>query len=533
MPASSSTVRAPGACVHTTHGPVLGYDSAGVQVFKGLPYAGAPVGAGRWRRAPALAGWADPRGCYSYGPVCPSVQAPQDLAGNEWVFLLPRGAHSAAMEDCLRINLWAPGQASGLDHEARRPVMLWLHGQGFMAGSSQDFLATDGENLARTQDVLVASINHRVGPLGYLHLGGLLGEDDADAGNAGMLDIVDALRWLQGNAAAFGGDPGNITVFGQSGGGFKLSVLLAMPEARGLFHKAIVQSGARLRVHTPESATALVRAMLSGLGLADAAPHRLRQALEELPVEALLKAANDASSSMAKTAVPDPGFRNAPPFYWMPVAGVPSLPAQPFDPLPPACSAHVPLMVGTTLNEASPAMNDAALTGLGWDELPQRLQGDLGSHARAAIDALRQIEPQARPVEALSVLQGRRFCQSAVALCDSRCADGDAPVYNYLFRWCCPQFGGRAGAFHTGELPFVFANSALCAQTTGGSAAAERLAQRMSAAWAAFARTGSPQHGDLPPWPVYNRGQRPVMVFDVDCRVDHDPDRALLEVLPA
>jgi para-nitrobenzyl esterase len=254
----------PGATVHTAAGAVQGYRRAGVEIFKGMAYAGAPTVEHRFRRAPPLAPWPGVRNAYSYGPVCPRWTAPDDLAANEWVFLLQRGAESAELEDCLRINVWTRSTRP----DRLRPVMVWLHGQGFMSGSSQDFLATDGESLARNQDVVVMSLNHRVGPLGLLHLGELLGSEHADSGNLCMLDIVDALHWVRLHAERFGGDPGNVTLFGQSGGGFKISVLLAMPEAKGLFHKAIIQSGARLRVHTRASATELAERTLHRLGQA-------------------------------------------------------------------------------------------------------------------------------------------------------------------------------------------------------------------------------------------------------------------------
>ncbi len=519
------SVVAPGATVQTTAGAVRGYRCGGVEIFKGIAYAGAPTGEHRFRRAPPLAPWPGVRNAYSYGPVCPRWTASDDLSANEWVFLLQRGAESAAREDCLRINVWTRHtQPARL-----RPVMVWLHGQGFMSGSSQDFLATDGENLARNQDVVVMSLNHRVGPLGLLHLGELLGSEHADSGNLGMLDIVDALRWVRRHAEQFGGDPDNVTLFGQSGGGFKISVLLAMPEAQGLFHKAIIQSGARLRVHTRASATALAERTLHRLGQARPS----LEALQQLPVQQLLQAAQDATLEMARASPESRGFRSPPAFYWMPVSGVPSLPAQPFDPDAPGLSRAIPLIVGTTLNEFSPSVNAPEAEALTWDELPGRLAPQLGDRTGAAIDAARALEPQARPVDLWSMLGGRRFRQSAVALCDARARQVQgAPVFNYLFRWRTRLFEDRPGAFHTACLPFVFDNTELCSQATGGGRRARRLAARMSHAWAEFARTGRPSHDDLPDWPAYTLEERPLMLFDDECRVARQLDTRLLSVLP-
>jgi para-nitrobenzyl esterase len=515
----------PGATVHTAAGAVQGYRRAGVEIFKGMAYTGAPTVEHRFRRAPPLAPWPGVRNAYSYGPVCPRWTAPDDLAANEWVFLLQRGAESAELEDCLRINVWTRSTRP----DRLRPVMVWLHGQGFMSGSSQDFLATDGESLARNQDVVVMSLNHRVGPLGLLHLGELLGSEHADSGNLCMLDIVDALHWVRLHAERFGGDPGNVTLFGQSGGGFKISVLLAMPEAKGLFHKAIIQSGARLRVHTRASATELAERTLHRLGQARPS----LEALQQLSVPQLLQAAQEATLEMARVSPQDRGYRSPPPFYWMPVCGVPSLPQQPFDPAAPELSRDVPLIVGTTLNEFSPSVNAPEAEDLTWDELPGRLAPELGDRTGAAIAAARALEPQARPVDLWSILGGRRFRQSAVALCNARARKAQAaPVFNYLFRWRTRQFEGRPGAFHTACLPFVFDNTDLCAHATGGGIRARRLAARMSHAWAEFARSGRPSHGELPEWPAYDLEERALMVFDDECLVARKLDTSLLTALP-
>ncbi len=515
---------APGDTVRTSAGLVRGYRLGPVQVFKGIPYAGAATGALRFRRAPALKPWSGVRNALSYGPICPRWAPAADLASNEWAFLLQRGAESAALEDCLRLNIWTRGGGSG----AKLPVMLWIHGQGFMSGSSQDFLATDGENLASAQDVVVVSLNHRVGPLGYLHLGGLLGEGFADSGNVGMQDIVDALRWLRENIAAFGGDADNITLFGQSGGGFKISVLLAMPEAQGLFHKAIIQSGARLRVHNVESATALTRATLKKLELSDAQA----LALQDIPVDRLLQAVQDATLELARSAADDPGFRSAPAYFWMPVSGVPSLPKQPFDPEAPAVSRGVPLLVGCTLNEFAPSVNAPEAEQLSWADVQMRLQPQLGESTAAAMAAARSLYVGARPVDIWSVLAGRRFRLSTVALCDSRLRQGGAPVFNYLFQWRTAVLEGRPGAFHTADLPFVFDNTDLCALFTGGGARARRLGARMSKAWAQFARSGSPAHAGLPDWPACSPGQLETMLLDDACELRRNHDRELLALLP-
>lgn len=530
LPRSSrdDAVRTPDLVARTRDGPVRGYWSSGVHVFKGIPYAGAPTGAYRFARAPALAPWTEVRGAYSYGPICPQSRPPADEAANEWPFLLPRGQPSAQLEDCLRANVWTPGLADG----RRRPVMVWIHPQGFMSGSSQDFLATDGENLARQEDVVVVSVNHRVGPLGFMHLGRIAGQDFADSGNVGMLDLVDALRWVRHNAAAFGGDPGNVTLFGQSGGGFKISVLMAMPEAKGLFHKAIIHSGARLRVHGEESASKLASATLEELGIAE----RDAVGLRDIAVDKLLAAVDRATLKVMKAAArPDPAnFLDAPSFYWMPVAGVPSLPTQPWDPDAPAQSRDIPLLIGSTTHEAAPAVNDPAVARIGWDELAGRVRPVLADRADAAIGALRRAWPAAAPADILAMILGRNFRLGAVQICRRRAAMAAAALtFNYLFAWRTEAFEGRPGAFHSAELPFVFANSELVPQISGGGSRGRSFAVRMAGLWASFARTGRPRAAGVPDWPPVGAGQIPTMWLDDQCRLLRDPDADFLRVFGA
>lgn len=528
-PAAAPAVRAgddrvetgPASRTETTHGLVQGYREGGVHVFKGIPYAGSPEGAGRFARAPALAPWAGVRHALTYGPICPQLERPADLSGLEWPFLLPRGQASAMLEDCLRINIWTRGLKGG-----RRPVMLWLHGQGFMGGSSQDFLASDGANLARTQDVVVASINHRVGPLGFMHLADL-GEAPEAGGMVGMLDILDALKWMKANAAAFGGDPGNVTVFGESGGGFKTSVLMAMPEARGLIHKAIIQSGARLRVQDREGATLLARETLAALGLPVGKPLALRT----VPAQALLQAADSASAKLRASDGKPQSFFHPPRSWWMPVAGTPALPAQPWDPVAPAFSAQIPLLIGTTLHEASPSMADPAVERFGWAEVEGRLRGSLGDKASDAVAAAREAWPAEDPAGILGVLEGRNFRLSAVELIRRRLKAPAAPTYNYVLAWKTRAFEGRPRAFHTSDLVFMFANSDLVPQVSGGGTRGRRMADRMAGAWAAFARTGRPAHRDLPAWPEAEPGRLPTMVLDDRYAVRTDPDARLLRLL--
>jgi para-nitrobenzyl esterase len=495
----------------TRAGTVRGFVRDGVHVFRGIPYAGAPVGEHRFRRAPPPTPWNGVRNCYGYGPTCPRAGGNADASQLEWALLVPVGPDTVRDEDCLRVNVWTQGLGDG----RRRPVLVWLHSQGFGGGSSQEFLANDGENLARRHDVVVVTVNHRVGILGFF------GFDDA-AANVGMLDLVDALRWVRANAEAFGGDPECVTIAGQSGGGFKTSVLLAMPEARGLFHRAIVQSGSRLRVHTRESMQRLARMALDELGLAGAT----RERLVDVPADALVKASLAAAQRIEREGPAAVGFE-APASYWQPTAGIDSLPVQPCDPDAPSTSRDVPLLVGSTREELNAAIQQPALESLGWTDFDARVAAALGRLSGAAIEAARSDHPHARPIELLNVLDSRRFRMSAIAHAERFAQRGAAPAYLYRFDWRTPVFDGRPRAFHTCDICFVFLNTDACDTITGGGARPRALAERIAAAWVAFARTGRPSAPGLPAWPAHTIERRDTMLLDDGCVVVRDPEPAL------
>ena len=495
---------------HTTHGAVQGITRGGVHSFKGIPYADAPVGNYRFLRAPPLTRWEGRRNAFNYGPICPQSAVSQDEAQSEWSFLIQKGPVTVQSEDCLRINVWTPGLSDG----GKRPIMLWLHPNGFMSGSGHEYLASDGANLAATQDVVVASINHRVGVMGHLHLADVGGTNFDDSGNAGMLDIIDALTWLGENAETFGGDPGNITVFGQSGGGSKTTVLMAMPQAKGLFHKAISQSGFGLKVHSPASAHALAHATMRSLGSLEGDLSTLQTA----PASGLVEASLAAWYAIRRS---DPD--NPPSAYWQPVSGVPSLPAQPFADTAPEQARDIPMMVMTVRNESSPSIDAPENEALTWDEVRSRLAAQIGDVAGPAVEVTRQVYPSATPLDTLSIIQGRTFRIAARDLCERKAEQGGAPVYKAQFAWDTPVFSGRPRAFHTSDIPFVFNNTDLCDQATGGVDAARRLAATMSAAWARFARTGNPNGPGLSSWKPFNQVQRSTMVFSDRCQQTDDP----------
>jgi para-nitrobenzyl esterase len=396
--------------------------------------------------------------------------------------------------------------------------MVWLHGGAFHFGSANRAV-TDGANLARRGDVVVVAVNHRLNILGHLDLAAIGGERYAHSGNAGVLDLVLALEWVRNNIGRFGGDPGNVTIFGESGGGGKVSVLLAMPKAHGLFHRAVIQSGASVRVSTKERATALAAAALQRLGLTRNSLDRL----QTIPVEQLIAAITPTKQKVGRPALPLLDR-----YDFGPVVDGGNLPQQPCDPAPAAFSDEIPLLIGDTKDEATRFLADddavwnRALTEA---QLRERLSAIAGGEADRLFDLYRTRDPHANPAELLiaALTHGQFWVRSAL-FAERKAAHKGAPVYMYSLAWETPAFDGRLKSPHALDLPFVLDTTEI-AEATAGAPGARDLAARMSASWIAFARTGKPQIGALPDWPAYSADRRAVMVFDRECRTVTDPDR--------
>jgi para-nitrobenzyl esterase len=498
--------------VEIAQGKLRGYRNGDIHVFKGIPYGAPPTGAARFL-APQPAGpWPGVREAVDYGPSSPQFQVPNNYAKNLPADVPPMtrflgwGTDETQGEDCLVLNVWTPGLADG----KKRPVMFRIHGGGFVVGSGS-WPQSDGTNVARRGDVVVVTVNHRLGPLGYLYLAELGGERYADSGNAGMLDLVLALRWVRDNITQFGGDPGNVTIFGESGGGFKVSTLLAMPGAAGLFHRAIVESGPGLKGRTPEQATAGARQTLERLGLT---PQQLDR-LHELPAKSFI----------------------LPLIPVGPMVDGRSLLAHPGDALAAGASKTVPLIIGSNQTESTllghltelPAV--AALDDAG---LHTRLTPLLKDKADKVIAGYRRAWPKASPGDLLLLIEADHLMRiNSIRLAERKLAGSTAPVFMYLFDWSGNGLGGRFKSAHGLEVPFTMDNVdvALALSETPSS---RPLAAAMSSAWIAFARTGDPNAKGLPHWPKYDTQKRATMLLDDHSRVVDDPfgDRAIWDDVP-
>jgi para-nitrobenzyl esterase len=499
--------------VEIAAGKLRGAVNAGICSFKGIPYGASTAGRSRFMHPEPPQPWSGVRDAVAYAgrawqlpnrpnrrPLLETLLGPPDTT--------PEG------EDCLTLNVWTSGLGAG----AKRPVMVWLHGGAFGYGSGNRAV-TDGANLARRGDVVVVSVNHRLNIFGFLHLADIGGSVWTHSGNAGMLDLVAALHWVRDNIRAFGGDPGNVTIFGESGGGGKVSVLLAMPVARGLFHRAIIQSGAAIRVSTRERANALAEAVLKELGVGGDECNRL----QTLPAERLLAAIAPASRAVGRSRWPLLDR-----YDFGPVVDGSDLPQHPAEPGAPAIADDIPLMIGGTREESAffLADDDAVWNGsLTEAELRRRVATVAGAGTDALLAAYRTAMPQASPGDLLiAALTGSNFWIRTILLAERYAARRRAPVYMYSLDWQSPAHGGRVKAHHAMDLPFVFDNADV-AGTTVGAPGAHGLAGRISATWIAFARSGVPDNAAIPSWPAYTKADRATMIFDTDCRIARDPDR--------
>jgi para-nitrobenzyl esterase len=496
----------------TPFGKIRGVDIDGIKIFKGIPYGASTAGTNRFMPPAEPADWSGVRDALAYGHSAPQRDptAPPPQPGTISISgenLPPEG------EDCLVLNVWTPAVRSARSSDRKRPVMFWCHGGGFAtgSGSSPD---NDGTNLARRGDVVVVTINHRLNVLGFANLSEF-SDDFAASGDAGMLDIVQALKWVRSNISQFGGDPNNVTIFGQSGGGRKVETLLAMPSAKGLFHRAIVESGAAVKVVDRDVAVRNSEQLLAKLGI----DKKNVRALQKLSVEKIMA----AYFAVVKD---DPGVDPSLGGFSPSVDGK-ILPQHPFYPGASTVTAEVPVMIGCTRTEMTLfSLHDPSAFSQSDADMRKRVTDLLGGQATNMIDLYRRLNPGASPSDIYFLIASDyRYGAPTMIAAQRRAALGKAPVYLYYFTWETPVLGGRLKSPHTMEIPFAFDNVKISARITGGGADAMALADKVSDSWIAFARSGNPNTPKLPQWPAFDTKDRATMVINNMSKVVNDPLR--------
>lgn len=494
--------------VETGLGKVQGFEKDGVRVFRGLPFAKPPVGELRFRAPEKPAPWAGVRDATNYGPV--SHQPPLMLAA------LPGMDVGEQSEDCLYLNVYVPAGASDA---SPKPVMVWIHGGAFVIGAGSQSIY-DGCKLARRGDAVIVTINYRLGALGFLDLG----QPELAAPNAGLLDQIAALEWVRDHIGAFGGDAGNVTIFGESAGGMSVGTLLGCPAAHGLFHKAIPQSGSCQAIHADrESSTAITAAVLSGLGMATPNVRELR----EVPIDKLKQVQQNVSFQLLAL-----GGTQLLPFQ--PVVDGHVLPRHPLDEIREGISRDVRVLVGSTRDEWKLfGFMDPQVRQLDGDKIAERIQQRLPHADGAKIAAgYRRARPELDwPAIWIAIETDRIFRIPAIRVAEAQRAH-QPDVFMYLYTWESPGFGGLLGACHAIEIPFLFGCLDLpgADKFIGSGPDAERLAERTMDAWLSFARSGDPSSDSLGAWPRYDASRRGTMELGARCGVLDDPagaERAL------
>ncbi len=475
--------------VETQYGKVQGTISGPIFVWKGIPFAQPPLGDLRFRAPQAPSPWAGVRDATTFGLA--SAQSGRMMQRLFSATPEPSG------EDCLYLNIWSPGA-----DDKRRPVLFWIHGGAFTMGSGSTPWY-DGTAFATNGDVVVVTINYRLGALGFLHLADIDGKDKDLSSNCGLLDQVAALEWVRDNIAAFGGDPANVTVFGESAGAMSIGTLLAMPAAKGLFQKAILQSGASHTVLDKVRATRIANKLMDILGI-----HKVTD-LVDVPLEQLLAAQDKVSDSSGRLA-------------FQPVVDGVTLPRQPIQAIADGSANGATLLVGTnrdemrlfTMMDPTQATPDMAIL--------ERLFGTKAKEVSAAYEAA---QPEQSSSDAwIDFLTDRRFRIPAIRLAERQSAHG-TNVWMYRFDWPTPVFGGRLKACHGLEISFVWNNLDKYGVNilTGDNPAHQKVADAMHPAWIAFARSGNPNTSGLPQWPAYDTTHRATMLFNEECQVVNDP----------
>ena len=508
------------AIADTEYGKVKGYQLRGIYYFLGMPYGAPTSGENRFMPPQKPEPWDDIYPAIWWGNTAP--QNMENRYSNPYGSFRDHWNYDDVSEDCLRINVFTPALADG----KKRPVLLWMHGGGFTNGNGIEHDGYNGENLAREGDIVFCSINHRLGPMGFSNFAGVAGDKFAASGNVGVMDLVASLEWIRDNISNFGGDPDNVTIMGQSGGGAKVCTVTAMPSAKGLFHKAVVLSGATTRLGDKEYAEKIGSYILKEAGLSASEIGKL----QEMPWKEYYALANRAAAKLAQ----ETGRRGMMGGF-SPVADGTVIPQDPYYPEPSPTAADIPMIISSTLNEQSPSWVDSSLENITLDEVVERVReragfgAGFGDKAPEVVQAYAKAFPDKKPVEIWSMVSSNR--QSVIALADAKSKQSPG-VYVDWFSWQPPLFDSRLRAFHCVDICFWFYNTDLMLSHTGGGPRPRKLSALMAGSLLQFMRTGDPNGGGLPEWPRYTSENGETMILDDVCEVKNDPDREARKSLP-
>ena len=509
------------AIAETVYGRVQGFILRGIYQFRGIPYGMDTGGKNRFMPPKHPEPWDDVYPAVWWGNSAPQIM--DNRYGNAWASFRDHWNYDDVSENCLKLNVWTPALADG----KKRPVMVWFHGGGFTNGNGIEQDGYMGENLSRKGDIVFVSVNHRLGPIGFSDLSGVGGPEYASSGNVGAMDMVAALEWVQENIEAFGGDPGNVTIMGQSGGGAKVCDLLAMPAAEGMIHRAVPLSGSATSAMDQEYSRLIGEYILKEAGLE---PSEIDK-LQEMPWKDYILLANRAARKCAEEQGGSGRRRGG----FGPVADGVNLPKGTFFSDSSGLSSGVPLLICSTFHEWSMAMNDPELEAITADSaksmLSQRagFRGGLGDKADEVYDAYAAAFPDAKPVEIMIMISSNR--KGVITTANAK-SNQEAPVYVAWFGWEPPLFNGRMRAFHCLDICFWYYNTDLMLSHTGGGKRPMELSEKMSGALLQFMRAGDPNGGGLPQWPVYTPENGETMVLNDVCEVLNDPDREARNLIP-
>lgn len=493
------------AVATTEYGQVRGFVLRGINQFLGIPYGADTSGKNRFMPPVKPATWKDIKPCVWWGNTAPQIM--EKRYANAYASFVDHWNYDDVSEDCLKLNVWTPAIDSG-----KRPVVVWLHGGGFTNGNAIEQDGYHGENLSRLGNIVFCSINHRLGPFGYSHLKAAGGHPHS--GNVGNLDMVAALEWVKNNIANFGGDPNNVTIIGQSGGGAKVTCLMNMPAAKGLFHKAVALSGTSLTGVNKEYAEKLGLKVMEEAGLQPGEIEKLQQIPWRQYIDITSRAAEKFAEEAKKMNISRGGFS--------PVADGVTMNEQPFFSDPNHFSADIPLIINTTFHESSPSRTDASLEEITLAGVVEKIKPRFGADAGKIVEAYSQNFPKAKPVEVWAMILSNR--KGAIAAADAKSSQRKAPVYLSWFGWQPPLFDGRMRAFHCDDICFWFYNTDLMLTHTGGGKRPRALSTKMAKSFLNFIKTGNPNGGGLPSWKPYTKENGETMILDDACALVNNPD---------